>query len=333
MFGPDKCGDSKVHLIYRHRNPVTGEYSEHHLNQPPTPPIDTLSHLYTLTIHTNNTFAIAIDGAERRSGTLLDDFAPPVNPPKEIDDPKDKKPVDWEDNEKIPDPAAKKPEDWDEDAPLMIPDEDATKPDNWLEKEPLLIADPEAQKPVDWDDEEDGDWAAPMIPNPRCAAAAGCGPWERPLKRNVDYKGQWSAPLIDNPKYKGEWTPRRIRNPKYFEDLDLYKLNKIDAVGFELWTMQAGIAFDNIYLGSSHSVAAQIADDVWKPKHDAELAITEALRPKPPPTPKPGFFDVLRMFRDRFEEIINGIYAFYAALQSHGVVTALREERTGAIGI
>ncbi|KAI8321985.1 Calreticulin/calnexin, partial [Martensiomyces pterosporus] len=280
MFGPDKCGESKVHLIYRHLNPITGKYTEHHLDQPPTPPIDRLSHLYTLAISTNNTFSILIDGAERRTGTLLDDFVPPVNPPKEIDDVNDKKPGDWEDEERIPDSDATKPDDWDEDAPMMIPDEDAAMPKGWLENEPLMIEDPEAQKPADWDDEEDGEWSAPMVPNPRCADAVGCGAWERPMTRNPEFRGQWFAPLIDNPKYKGEWAPRRIPNPDYFEDLDLYKLTKIDAVGFELWTMQAGITFNNIYLGASAEAAAAIAKDVWKPKFDTEAAVEEATRPK-----------------------------------------------------
>ena len=35
---------------------------------------------------------------------------PPINPPKEIDDPKDFKPNDWVDEEMIDDPDAKKPE-------------------------------------------------------------------------------------------------------------------------------------------------------------------------------------------------------------------------------
>lgn len=39
----------------------------------------------------------------------------------------------------------------------------------------------EAKKPEDWDDEEDGDWEPPMVPNPKCAEASGCGPWERPM--------------------------------------------------------------------------------------------------------------------------------------------------------
>lgn len=55
----------------------------------------------------------------------MEDFTPPVNPPKEIDDPDDKKPEDWDEREKIPDPDAEKPDDWDEDAPAKIPDPDA----------------------------------------------------------------------------------------------------------------------------------------------------------------------------------------------------------------
>jgi len=90
---------------------------------------------------------------------LLEDFEPPVNPPKEIDDPEDKKPADWVDQEKISDPDAKKvcrypelmksevdvklqPNDWDEDAPYEILDMDAKKPDDWLDDEPETIADP-----------------------------------------------------------------------------------------------------------------------------------------------------------------------------------------------
>ncbi|KAJ1827594.1 hypothetical protein LPJ56_001587, partial [Coemansia sp. RSA 2599] len=162
MFGPDKCGDGKVHFIFRHRSPVTGKYTEHHLEQPPTPPVDGLTHLYTLIINKDNSFVLSIDGTERRKGSLLVDFTPPVNPPKEIADPDDKKPEDWEDREKIPDPDATKPDDWDEDAPMMIPDEDAVIPDGWLLDEPLLVDDPKAEKPADWDDEEDGDWSAPQ---------------------------------------------------------------------------------------------------------------------------------------------------------------------------
>jgi calnexin len=219
MFGPDKCGSTnKVHFIFRHKNPKSGEYEEKHLNTPPMAQISKTSSLYTLIVRPDQTFEIKVDGDSKRNGSLLEDFTPSVNPPKEIDDPEDKKPEDWVEDPKIPDAEATKPEDWDEDAPFEIVDEEAEKPEDWLDNEPSMVADPEAEKPEDWDDEEDGDWVAPQVPNPKCDDVSGCGPWEKPMKRNPDFKGKWNAPLIDNPAYKGVWAPRKISNPKYFED-------------------------------------------------------------------------------------------------------------------
>lgn len=35
MFGPDKCGeDYKLHFIFRHKNPKTGEFEEKHAKKP-----------------------------------------------------------------------------------------------------------------------------------------------------------------------------------------------------------------------------------------------------------------------------------------------------------
>lgn len=48
------------------------------------------------------------NGENSITGSLLEDFEPPVNPPKEIEDPEDKKPEDWVDEAKIPDPDATK---------------------------------------------------------------------------------------------------------------------------------------------------------------------------------------------------------------------------------
>lgn len=78
-----------------------------------------------MVVRPDNTFEVFVDQASVSSGSLLEDFTPPVNPPKEIDDPDDKKPEDWDEREKIPDPDAEKPDDWDEDAPAKIPDPDA----------------------------------------------------------------------------------------------------------------------------------------------------------------------------------------------------------------
>lgn len=90
----------------------------------------------------NNTYDVSINGESHSTGSLLENFDPAVNPPKQIDDPEDTKPADWVDEQKITDPEASKPEDWDEDAPYEIPDEEATKPEGWLDNEPETIPDP-----------------------------------------------------------------------------------------------------------------------------------------------------------------------------------------------
>lgn len=281
MFGPDKCGSTnKVHFIFRHKNPITGEYEEKHLTAAPTARISKLSNLYTLIVRPDQTYEVKINNDAVKSGSLLEDFSPPVNPPEEIDDPSDVKPADWVDTARIPDPDAVKPDDWDEDAPREIPDTDAEKPSDWLDDEPELIPDPEATKPEDWDDEEDGDWVAPTILNPKCNDASGCGEWVRPMMRNPDYKGKWSAPMIDNPEYKGVWKPRKIANPNYFKDSSPSKFEKMGAIGFELWTMQNNIMFDNIYIGHSESEAAKFAKETWGIKYPVEKALEDAEKPK-----------------------------------------------------
>ena len=202
------------------------------MKSPPAAKLGQLTNLYTLIVNPDQSFQIKVNGESLKNGTLLEDFQPPFNPEKEIDDPKDSKPDSWVDEAKIPDPEASKPADWDEDAPFEIPDEEATKPADWLDDEPLTIPDPEAEKPEDWDDDEDGDWIAPKVPNPKCEDAAGCGKWERPTKRNPEYKGKWSAPMIDNPAYKGVWAPRKIKNPDFFEDKTPSNLEPMGAVRF-----------------------------------------------------------------------------------------------------
>ncbi|KAJ5230921.1 hypothetical protein N7489_011629 [Penicillium chrysogenum] len=282
MFGPDKCGaTNKVHFIFRHKNPKTGEYEEKHLKTPPVARTNKVTSLYTLIVNPDQTFEILINGDSAKKGSLLEDFNPPVNPEKEIDDPKDSKPADWVDEVKIPDPEATKPADWDEEAPFEILDEDATQPADWLEDEPESIPDPEAEKPEDWDDEEDGDWLAPTIPNPKCADVSGCGTWTRPMIKNPEYKGKWEAPLIDNPAYKGVWAPRKIKNPAYFEDKTPSNLEPMGAIGFEIWTMQNDILFDNVYVGHSVEDAEKLRKETFDVKFPIEEAEEEASKPKP----------------------------------------------------
>ncbi|CAG8803607.1 31997_t:CDS:2, partial [Racocetra persica] len=88
MFGPDKCGSTnKVHFIFRHKNPKTGVYEEKHLKSAPSATISKLSTLYGLVVRPNNTFEIRVNNESVKTGDLLNDFTPAVNPPKEIDDP------------------------------------------------------------------------------------------------------------------------------------------------------------------------------------------------------------------------------------------------------
>lgn len=75
----------------------------------------------------NNSYVVSVDGESQKSGSLLEDFKPAVNPPAEIgelifgsrchdflkqflplDDPEDFKPEDWVDEARIPDPEATK---------------------------------------------------------------------------------------------------------------------------------------------------------------------------------------------------------------------------------
>ncbi|KAJ8945085.1 hypothetical protein NQ318_005265 [Aromia moschata] len=282
MFGPDKCGnDHKLHFIFRHKNPLNGSLEEKHCQKPKERLeeifSDKLPHLYTLVLRPDNTFEISVDRNVINSGSLLEDFVPPVNPPQEIDDPNDKKPEDWDEREKIPDPEATKPDDWDEDAPPQIVDETAVVPDGWLEHEPTHVPDRDAVKPEDWDSDMDGEWEPPLIENPACASVPGCGAWEPPLINNPAFKGKWRPPMIDNPNYKGKWRPRKIPNPDFFEDKQPFKMTTVLAVGFELWSMSKDILFDNILITDEIAVAEKWAADTFDKKRQKIARDSESL--------------------------------------------------------
>ena len=53
MFGPDRCGqDSKLHFIFRHKNPITGEFEEKHAKKTADFKFfdDKKTHLFTLIV-------------------------------------------------------------------------------------------------------------------------------------------------------------------------------------------------------------------------------------------------------------------------------------------
>ena len=273
MFGPDKCGsnNNKVHFIIQHQNPITKQWEEKHFNDTATVKMDKKTHLYTLALKSDNTFTIFIDRKIAKSGNLLIAMKPPVNPSKMIDDPEDKKPVDWVDQMEIEDPNAKKPDDWDDNAPRMIPDPNAVKPVGWLDNAPHKIPDPTAVKPADWIDDEDGDWSPNLIPNPECAKV-GCGIWTPPSVKNPKHKGVWKRPKIKNPKYQGTWYPKQIENPNYYTDLTpAMNLAPMAGIAIEVWTTTAGILFDNFVVSTSIDAAFNFADATFKLKQEAEM--------------------------------------------------------------
>jgi len=170
MFGPDICGSTKrTHVILTHG----GE--NHLVKREVRCESDVFTHVYTLILHPDNTYVVKIDGEEKQTGSLEDDWD--ILPPKKIPDPAQSKPADWVDAKKIADPEDVKPADWD--------------------TQPAEIADPEASKPDDWEDDLDGDWVAPTIPNPEYK-----GEWRARQIDNPAYKGEWVHPEIDNPAFK-----------------------------------------------------------------------------------------------------------------------------------
>ncbi|KJH41197.1 calreticulin family protein [Dictyocaulus viviparus] len=282
MFGPDKCGaNGKVHLIFRYRNPKNGSVDEYHAKQPSyigsTYWDDHETHLYTLVVNPLGDFSVSVDQKEIMHGNMLNDLVPSLQPPKEIADPDDKKPIDWDDRDEIDDESAVKPDDWDESEPREIVDETAEKPSDWLENESKLIPDPEASKPKDWDSDMDGEWEPPMVDNPACKDVSGCGPWKKPLIPNPLYKGKWIRPRIPNPNFRGMWAPRQIENPNYFEPKPFGGLAPVTVVAIELWTMSPNIVFDNILVCDSEDLAADVARQTYKVRRseDARFASSQ----------------------------------------------------------
>jgi calnexin len=290
MFGPDHCGTTdKVHFIFNHKNLLNGSVEEKHLTTPPPVKTDKINHLYTLIVRPDQSFEIWIDAALEKRGSLLEDFTPSVNPPRQIDDPTDHKPADWVEDEMIDDPEAEKPEDWDESQPEYIPDpEQLDPPSDWFVDEPRFVPDPDAHRPDDWDDDIHGEWEPPTISNPKCEKAAGCGEYEPPLVENPRYQGKWRPSQIPNPAFKGEWKARQIPNPDYYEDPDPFSgFPDITGAGFELWMVNKDIGFGNVYIGQDEAAVkewneihfkAKVGKQQWEQKKidDAEKAKTAA---------------------------------------------------------
>lgn len=298
LFGPDVCGaNNKIDLVLHVKNPRTGEYERRDLKNPPMARTNQLLNLYTLVLSKEQTVEIRIDGEVALFASLYDEglFSPPLNPEKTIPDSKDRKPAFWDDREYVADPKSVKPDDYDAKyASPTIPDESAVKPADWDDTVPEYIEDPNATRPEHWNDEIDGIWLAPEIVNPLCYST-GCGVWKPPQLPNADYIGPWTQEVVENPNYMGEWKPRNIPNPDYFEVVNPSFIGPVTGLGFELWTMDSGILFDNIYLGHSVGEAELIGNTTYERKLALEFEDYQINRPKPLHAPRlpPRLFDEL----------------------------------------
>lgn len=231
---------------------VNSEDDKHKIEKFIKVPFDEIPHLFTLIIRPDNTFEYMIDTMSFLNGTFTDSFKIPIVEPKMIDDPTDKKPENWEDNEFIPDLKAKKPVDWNESEPELIPDPRRSSPPiGWYENEPEMIPDPKDKKPSEYSEFMFGPYKPRMIKNPKCQI--GCGKWVQPMIKNPKYKGKWTPPLIKNPKYKGEWKPRKIANPKYTHDYN-YSLPGITGFSFNIWSLYHDVLVTNLLVSHNETL-------------------------------------------------------------------------------
>jgi calnexin len=73
-----------------------------------------------------------------------------------------------------------------------------------------------------------------------------------------------------NPAYRGPWKARQIPNPDFYEETAPATFLPATGIGFELWTMQGGILFDNILITDDERVASDFAAETWTVKYDIE---------------------------------------------------------------
>lgn len=275
MFGPDFCGKhvDKVHLIMKHDTMNDGNFIEKAIKKSPKTALSfgvegvaghPVTSLYTLVIKDNGDYSVIVNGGEESvSGNLLDDLKPGF---LELD----KKPEDWDSRPMIPDLSQTKPADWNDVAFIINPD--ITKPDDWDVELDKLVYDPSDVKPEEWDDIEDGQWIQNRMPNPACEGLSGCGPWEHQLMANPDFSGSWKQPMMKNPNYRGVWESTITRDPEVIAH-PRESILPITGIGFEVWTGQGGVLFDNIVIGESEEEILQFTKDTWKIKYDKEVEI------------------------------------------------------------
>jgi len=131
-----------------------------------------------------------------------------------------------------------------------------------------------------------------------------------------------TAPYIDNPAYKGVWKPRKIPNPEYFEEKEpLKSIGNIAGIGFEIWSMQSDILFDNILLTDNESEAASFAKATYHVKKAVE---DEAEKASKPADKKDAFASDIHKFKEAPLAYLRGKYQDFLDVAVHDPVGALK---------
>eukprot|EP01068_Selenidium_serpulae_P015347 Selendium_serpulae@DN6201_c0_g1_i4.p1 len=80
--------------------------------------------------------------------------------------------------------------------------------------------------------------------------------------------------MVDNPEYKGPWKRRTMANPAYYKLEKPHRMYPMSAVGFELWTMQGNLLFDNIVISRNVEALRRFTDATFKIRHEIEMSNT-----------------------------------------------------------
>ena len=256
LFGPDFRGWDRRHLefrIYRNR-------TDYRTMQPILAFNDQLTHVYTLIIYKNQSYKILKDNFTDIESTLEEAFN--YCQPKEIPDPYEIKPSDWEDIEMIDDP------------------DDVPPP--WVKDVPQFIPDPTAKRPSDWDDEANGHWFPPLVPNP-------------------DYRKEWKPRQIPNPAFRGDWQPQMIPNPDYNPDEHFGKPEDLCFVGIDVEQDVAGSIWDNILVTDDFEYSQKVMEETFLSLQQTERLVYARSQQKKEQTEKslnPNEYDSDRLPSD-----------------------------------
>lgn len=228
LFGPDFRGWDRKHIDFR----VYRNRTEYKSMKPILAFDDQFTHVYTLVIFANQSYKILKDNFTDIEDLLEDTFN--YCNLREIPNPFEVKPDDWEDIETIDDP------------------DDIPPP--WMDKIPQFIPDDGAKKPDDWDDSVNGAWSPPLVPNP-------------------EFRKEWKPRQIPNPAFRGSWEPQMIPNPDYDPDPHFGKPETLCYVGLDVEQDVAGSIWDNILVTDDFAYAQKVMEETFFSIQDEERRI------------------------------------------------------------